>query len=243
MLVCVLSSCAAFDPPNKTPEPGSMFSACCGALGACVAGALIPTEFALRLPADSCGPDLLCAPRAYLTERGATSCRAPGDLEGRCLPECLPEVMANADVLRRSSCAEGELCSPCFDPIGGVDLAVCWIGGDRPREAVKYFERCCWSGAEAGGACVPTELLTEAQLGALPVDTCTTPNTRCAPIDLLVDGGRLPSCADRPDEPPLVCARACFLTARLANFLPQRTCRADERCVPCADFAATGACR
>jgi hypothetical protein len=238
-------------------EPARPLAECCdaaaGPLGRCVSiaalAATVPATDLERLAADRCtGSEELCIPEAWLEsgDSKAAACRAPGDLEGRCMPACLPDIAKLAAQLRPMSCAQGELCAPCFDPRSGADTQACRLGDDRPREPAKGFEDCCALGGRAFGACVPSALLSDAQLEAAPLDTCHTYDARCVPLALAGgEGGALTRCPSVPATGTLdgVCLAECFIGSALAPLLSRGGCASNERCVPCARVpAAAGGC-
>jgi hypothetical protein len=85
------------------------------------------------------------------------------------------------------------------------------------------------------------ELLSDAQLDALPVDSCRHAGTRCAPSELLTPEQKMPSCSVQafgiPSSPGL-CLAECFLPSALRLFTPRASCAAPRRCVPCSSLSA-----
>ena len=130
-LVCVLG-CEPFDSQPYESTQDSVTDACCAGLGTWVLEGFVSQPLAARLPRADCQDSLLCVPTAWLLDptRGPDSCRAQGDLEGRCLPACLPEVFAFAERLQQGSCQAGSLCKPCYDPLTGEDTEACHIEPD-----------------------------------------------------------------------------------------------------------------
>jgi hypothetical protein len=236
VLTLLLCACKAFNP---APDNGT-FADCCAGLGTCVPAGLVPGPLGARLAGDACGPALLCAPKAFAENpnSAATACRAPGNLEGRCLPGCLPQIAAMSAQLARASCQTGELCAPCYDPRSGEDSGACHIGGDPgPVETPAVFAPCC-----AGqGRCVPRDALLQQSVAAddlarLAADSCARPDALCVPEAWL----------DTPRPPPDVCRALGNLEGRClpsclpdiakqADKLEQRTCKSGERCAPCYD--------
>jgi hypothetical protein len=101
---------------------------CCGGLGLCAPEGFVSPADAERLGHADCHADTLwCVPVVWMEDpsRGPSPCRAPGDLEGRCLPGCLPELQPRAAQLSQQSCEAGNLCVPCFDPYTGHDTHAC----------------------------------------------------------------------------------------------------------------------
>jgi hypothetical protein len=226
------------------PQVGSsgVFDSCCEGLGSCVPDGLIGAEMSQRLGRDSCGEQLLCAPTVLSTHPDAAlvACRAEGDLEGRCLPSCLPEVSGQAARLSQAECPDGQLCLPCFDPRSGEATGACSFGSDRPREPAKQFANCC----EGRGRCVPPSSIPSGDRGRLAHDSCE--EALCVPSAWLAD----------PRPPPERCRALGDLEGRcLPDCLPdivaragqlvQDSCTAGSLCSPCYDprtSESTGAC-
>jgi hypothetical protein len=132
-LLC-LSGC---EPPGPglelRAEPGLASEYCCGGIGLCVPQGYVSEETAARLGQADCQTDTLwCVPLRWLEDpsSGPEPCRAAGDLEGRCLPSCLPELEPRAPQLSQESCATGQLCVPCYDPSTGEDTEACRFDAD-----------------------------------------------------------------------------------------------------------------
>ena len=90
-------------------------------------------ETTARLGHADCQADTLwCVPLAWLEDPGSgpEPCRAPGNLEGRRLPDWLPELGPRAGQLSQESCATSELCVPCYDPATGEDTRACAFDAD-----------------------------------------------------------------------------------------------------------------
>jgi hypothetical protein len=233
----------AGDRPREKPRT---FERCCGGSGSCVPEAALlgslSVEERARLGTAECGEEsqALCVPDALLTEEArAPSCRAAGDLEGRCLPSCLPEVARQAERLQQRDCDREQRCVPCYDPITGADTRACRSGKDKPRERARGYERCCGAVGAQLGTCLPVELLSTSQLDALPLDSCRHPGTRCAPSELLDPEPRLATCSVQGlvvASSPGLCLAECFLPTALRFFTPRASCTAPRRCVPCANL-------
>jgi hypothetical protein len=241
MLLATLVACASpttrFDPPFD--ESGT-FADCCGGLGTCVPSGLVMPAQGARLERAQCGEALLCAPTAWVEDinRAPPACRATRGREGRCLPECLPEVARQAARLSRSGCDAAHACVPCYDPISGADTQACRFGADAPGDPPQPFERCCAQGGASLGVCVPVELLSNEQGRLLPVDSCGAPDTRCAPSELASAGTVPPSCGVQRGDggPPLpgLCLPSCFIAASLLAAAPAEGCDSGRRCALCA---------
>lgn len=232
-----LTACEGLDPP---PDLSGVFAACCDEVGTCVPSALVATELGARLARAECGPALVCAPRRWVEDLAAVAltCRSAGDLEGRCLPACLPDVESRARSLTQAGCEAGHLCVPCFDPLSGEDTQACRLGEDAPVEPPRRFARCCAERGEPLGTCLPLSLLGEEQAASLPVESCPDTETRCVPSELTLSAGRLDACTGRilgigPSTRGL-CLPGCFIDAPLRYFVPQGSCAAPYRCTACS---------
>lgn len=244
------------DTPKETAKT---FASCCSGLGVCVPSSLVPPNQTSQLGPDTCtGTGILCAPKA-LTDPTVkpTTCRAPGDMEGRCLPACLPPIQAQASNLRQVTCKTGELCAPCYNPIDSTDTKACEINGDKPAEAPKPFVSC----GSGRGLCVPTELVPSGLASAIPACTGMT-GYLCAPTEKVKDiNFKYPTCAPQiqvlgitfPPDPtqPAVCLPKYIIdfqaqTNPNAGLLLQTVdCQTGEICAPCKDpttGATTHAC-
>jgi hypothetical protein len=239
-------------------DPAKTFAACCGNLGVCVPSSLVPADQKSQLDATGCsGTDVLCAPKA-LTDPAVKpkTCTAPGNIEARCLPACLPAIKAQSANLRQVTCATGELCAPCYNPLDGTDTGACHINGDAPTKPKVVFAGCCAFNSTNRGTCVPPELVSAAQAASLPQDTCAT-GFLCAPnLKVQSQSNKFPTCqlpaASLACTPPILnlgcqggCVPNCIVPASQAGLLSQLTCAAGELCAPCTDplsGARTGSC-
>jgi hypothetical protein len=227
-------ACAtSLDQPQEEPK---VFGACCGDRAMCVPREILAQAGTDRLELfgqDSCADaESLCAPTRWLDNEKPAACRAPGDLEGRCIPECLPAVAAQLDGLRPSTCDAGERCVPCFDPVHGTESGACRIAGDEPAEPSRGFDVCC----NAAGRCLPSELLTSAQLDELPADRCDAQAARCAPTQLLTtdSSATFAACNTGSAADPGLCIPECFLPSEALSLLSRASCSSSERCVGCS---------
>lgn len=235
------------DPgPQDAPEP---FAVCCGELGRCLPRSLVPEDARAGLERDSCAAsyDALCTPSAWIEGRAPASCHAPGQLEGRCLPRCLPQVAQLGELAQQADCPAEHACLPCFDPLTGQESGACATPGDEgPREPAIVFDRCCPDGEDTLGTCVPSSSLPDAQVAAVPKGLCAEGFT-CAP-DALVRTPQigLSACVSRllgigPAQPG-ACVPQCLLGTN-AFALSRASCAAAERCVPCSSLPLeTAAC-
>jgi len=191
-----------------------------------------------------CEGDYKCVPELLVNTMGkfiAKTCRSLNDAEGRCLSSCIPQVAAQASQLPRDSCAEGELCAPCYDPRTGELTAACVQGCDPgPAEKPKTLAECC----DGAGLCVTAALAGE-QAASLEAGSCTGDGLLCAPRELTDPTYKPVSCRSVNDSEGR-CLSVCLGTvAAQLDQLPYEGCEDDERCAPCFDprtGADTGAC-
>lgn len=231
-------------------EPPKVYAGCCGDLGTCVPGELVPEAARPLLGALDCAAEgALCAPTNQVIDPTfvPASCRAVAGAEGRCLAGCLPPVAERADQLTISTCEPGELCVPCYDPVTGVSTGACEQGMDAPLEAPALFERCCGDGSESGdlGLCVPGDLVPEAQQPLLGTDSCGGEGNVCAPRDVVAGSYAPDRCGSWLDAEGR-CLPACLPpVAAQAARLTQDVCGDGKLCTPCFDPLTgleTGAC-
>lgn len=241
MLGC--ASCKRFDVPRDT---SGAFASCCGGLGTCIPGGLYDGASG-QLPQDSCAQALVCAPNGVLNAKGAppfTACRARGThAEGRCLPECLPDVQRRAGQLTQDDCAAAERCVPCFDPLTGASTGACGLPGDPgPVEPPSVLAACC----NDAGRCVPDELVSAADRVHLGRAGCSE-TSLCAPRVFVEQTAAAPaSCTVSAWGGEGRCLPACLPeVGAQASRLAQDGCATGELCMPCIDPTtgnATHAC-
>jgi len=125
-------ACELFgDMPTEDPV---VFEGCCehGGTdrGRCVPASVVPEEDRDGLPMESCTMGELCVPEPLLLDPGYTfpSCMTEGLIGGGDPGACVPDCMVGGFegfLLNQSTCAEGELCAPCMDPITGDPTGAC----------------------------------------------------------------------------------------------------------------------
>ena len=230
----------------------------------CVDGDTLPAETrALLAPCNGGG---LCAPDEDLLTGGIYTRKACTSIvgEGACLSACLAEVAMNAAVLTQDVCDVGERCAPCIDPrtqmpTGLCEPAAAACGDDPGGDACDDPATCVY---EAG--CPP--VLDVAPLPSCAPDAhcfdrnlipageqsrfaaCPGGATLCIPDIFLTTGGQfqLASCRSLYDGEGRCLSTAMPDVGAQADQLPQDTCPATERCVPCyspIDGSDTGICR
>lgn len=125
-------ACRLSCDPGPSEGP-TQLPACCDGRGTCVP-AEAAGENADRLGEDTCAEDqgLLCAPNVFLSGDFAPATCETGFIqvlfgedyaEGRCLPECLPDV--DNFLIGQDGCEEGFKCAPCLNPLTGEPSGAC----------------------------------------------------------------------------------------------------------------------
>jgi len=130
------------DPGPDPSAPKTKFESCGGGAGMCVPGNLVPSEYQYVVPKDTCTQDgYVCAPTEKAKDihynfpsctpsNATTASGAPGPNgeKGGCVPKYLitdynvPGVPAIPDgFVVQDSCAAGELCAPCNNPLAPTD--------------------------------------------------------------------------------------------------------------------------
>jgi hypothetical protein len=234
-------------------EAKKVFPTCCGGDGLCIPTPLVPAAQRPQLGKDVCTTaDNLCAPKSF-TDASVkpTACTAPGGVEARCLPACLPALQARKANLRQVTCKATELCAPCYDPITGADTGACTVNGDAPVQTKKVFPGCCPFQTTDRGKCVPTEIMSQAQQDIAPQLTCAT-GSLCAPnLKATNPAAKFPTCqATVTIIIPIpagagACVPDCLPAADQKPLLSRTTCAAGELCAPCVNpltNESTGSC-
>ncbi|MFW6023645.1 MAG: hypothetical protein ACOC9O_02760 [Myxococcota bacterium] len=238
-------ACTQGCDPGPEPTDGGVdtFEECCDMRGSCVPTDAVPADQQDQLGTDTCSePDTLCAPDD-LADPSFTppTCDSIGDAEGRCLPDCLPDVQEQADRLPQASCQAGELCAPCYDPTTGEDTGACTLNGDEPSEPPPMTEACC----DGRGTCLDPSVVPEEQQDQLGTDTCSEATALCAPLELTDPSFTPPTC-DSIGDAEGRCLPDCLPDVQeRADQLPQASCEAGDLCTPCYDPITgeeTGAC-
>jgi hypothetical protein len=225
-------------------EPPQLFASCCGELGACIPAELVGERNPGPLEREECeSPGDLCVPRSFLDAGFVPpSCRSFADAEGRCLAACLLPELDRSVPLPQASCAQGELCAPCYNPADGTATGACSLRGDGPREPpVRFDTACCGT----SGVCIPGALAGSGA-NVLPADRCDDEHGDgwlCAPKSVVDDPNR----ASDPFQSCKMkigffsagrgkCVPQCMIDAKgwVQKLLSRSSCASGERCVPCS---------
>jgi hypothetical protein len=256
----IVLSCPWGGPPVVDP---ASFPACSPACGGshCVPGSFIPEDqqgLLAECPGGFCAPDpIIASANNYVPQ----SCTSIAGSEGRCLSTCLPGVAELADFLPAVGCPAGTKCAPCYDPTSPDPTAAtgaCSLGCDAPKQPPLVLS-CPWTGpavidparlpacdpACGGAHCLPDKFVPDDQRDLL----APCPGGFCAPDPLIQTANNFvpPTCTSIAGAEGR-CLSTCLPDVAAQNLLPQSTCAANHRCVPCFDptsgdpTAATGAC-
>jgi hypothetical protein len=264
ILTCPYSGPPVIDPtvfPDCSP-------ACNGAH--CVPASLVPMADQSQLAScTSNGQPGFCAPDSITSSGGEgvpPTCTSIAGAEGRCLSTCLPAIAAEASLLPQSTCAAGQTCAPCYDPVATDPTAptgVCSLACDKPAQPPTILT-CPWTGPPVidpttlpacdNGGCAGSHCLPAAEVPASvqsELAPCNGNTGFCTPDPVISSGNNYvpPTCDPFPGSgAPGRCLTTCLpavATEVAAGTLVQSTCSSGEYCVPCADpftGASTGAC-
>lgn len=208
--------------------------------GRCVDANQLDADQQAQLAPCGTSHSSFCVPTELLLANGfgrPASCISLAGAEGRCTSMCVPLIQAKQDQLPRSTCAEGELCAPCFDPVTGEETGSCSSSTcDAPANPEPVlFDRCC----EDRAVCVPTSAVPEDKRDSLQQQTCEAEHL-CVPEEN-TDDTYVPQSCSTAINGPGACTSTCV---QLANLFQQRDCTdPNQRCIPCAIAGVTtGAC-
>ncbi len=184
------------------------------------------------------------------------TCQTPNDMEGRCLPPCLPTIKAQDYGIWQMDCPDGEVCAPCYDPRTLEDTGACRTAPcDEPAEPptgiecpydgpplvhLDMFEKCDCSDTY----CAFEKLVPENQRGLL--DPCE--DGYCVPGKNLEQGGNyVRGCRALYGMFEGRCQSVCLPSViEQLDILTQEDCPDGEVCAPCYDPISgedTQACR
>jgi hypothetical protein len=258
------------DCPYKGPpiiDP-SIFPACSPACAGahCVPASLVSAADQAQLA--TC-PGGFCAPDTITSSAGKAvppTCTSIAGAEGRCLSTCLPAVASQETLLPQGTCATGERCVPCFNPVASDPKAptgACSLGCDKPAQPPTVLT-CPWTGPPVldptalpacdNGGCSGAHCLPAAEVPAAvqsQLAPCSGSSGFCTPDSIISTANNfVPSTCDPfpGSGTPGRCLSSCLPTVKkqaAGGTLVQSTCATGEYCVPCADpftGASTGAC-
>jgi len=217
------------------------------------------------------GSSAVCVPDVFIKTGGVfkpPACKAFGGA-GVCLSECIPLVAEKTALLLKDVCQEGEKCVPCINPLdkkptGACDLIGVCNGEDAgkpdtsppvdsgpaecPHKGPPVIEPTSFPACQCGDShCVPDSVVPSSMASKLA--TCSgDPKGKCVPDSLIASGGDfIPATCKSIADVEGRCLSTCLPdVASQAAMLPQSTCGANEKCVPCynpLDLTDTGACK
>ncbi len=250
-------------PPPHPMDPATLPSCCTDGAAHCLPSSLVPADAASLLSACAGG---YCVPDPFIRAGGIAEprhCLSLGGADGRCLSVCIPQVAKYMDLLPQDTCGDGERCAPCVSPLDGTTTGACSIGvcgadgGGPAGDAGPAPAACPHVGppvidpstlpacGTAGDAhCVQTALVP----AALQPQLAACPTGFCVPDTFIASGGTfIPATCTSLDGAEGRCLSTSIpKVAAQASEMPEDTCAAAEKCMPCyspLDGSDTGACR
>jgi hypothetical protein len=255
-------TCPYTGPDVIDPTTLSECSPTCGGAH-CMPESFVPVDLQSQLFACTGG---FCLPDTLIRSGGEgvpSTCTSLAGAEGRCLSECLKAVSDQKDLLPVSTCAAGERCAPCYDPLSGDDTGSCSVAScDKPTKPPVIIS-CPYKGADiidptvfpdcspsCGGAhCVPAAVIGSADPKTIAqLDTCA--GGYCVPDSIVRTAAQgLPKSCTSVAGSEGRCLSTCLpAIGAQADLLPKSVCGTGEVCAPCYDPTAadptveTGAC-
>lgn len=258
--------------PLGPPRDPAALPACCQenlGNGHCLATADVPAQFQQYVGA--CDTGGFCVPDKFIATGGVYTpppCASLDGAPGVCLSVCIPQVAQYFAILPQDVCDADERCAPCISPIDMTNTGACDIVGEcvdpgNPQDPPPPPgdgddpSTCIHEGNDvidpaALEACAPDAHCLQKAL--VPADfqdrlgPCVDATKLCVPDVFLRTGGDFiaPTCRSLLDAEGRCLSRALPDVKAQEGMLPQSTCTADERCVPCyspLDSSDTGACR
>ena len=266
----------ACEGPLGAPiDPGSLPKCCADHPGRahCVDSTKIPSAMS-SLVAKCDDASKACVPDDFIKTGGVFEpkhCTAFG-AEGRCMSLCIPQVAEKSGILKQDVCDnEDEVCVPCINPLDKTPTRVCElkgvckgddagpIGSDDaapvdsgppvcPHVGPPVIDPATFKACQCADAhCVPGSAVPAAEASKLAACDAD-PAGKCVPDVLIASGGDFiaPTCASVNGQEGRCLSTCLPEVAAKAPHLPQSTCGASEKCVPCYDpltLKETGACR
>jgi hypothetical protein len=259
-------------PLGKPMNPSSLKACCPDHPGNahCVSAAKVPTE--LQGVAGKCeGSSDLCVPDDFIETGGVftpKTCTAFGG-PGRCVSLCVPQVEEKAGILLQDVCGDDEKCVPCINPLDKKPTGVCEIEGHCkgedagakdsspavdtgpapcPHVGPPVIEPTKLPACQCPDSHCVSKTLVPAALASQIAGCSSDAGGLCVPDVLIASGGDfIPKTCSSVAGNEGRCLSTCLpAVAAQAASLPQDTCGATEKCVPCYDpisLKDTGACK
>jgi hypothetical protein len=252
------STCTGGGTPRKSVAKDilSAFYPCCDGTAHLIPDFFVPKDFRAML---ATGPNSsICVPDEFASDANYTpkKCTSLFGQPGACMSICIPQVKNAPVALPKDVCPGNQLCAPCIDPQTNKESGACNQGAMAcepaapssgctdylPTLDISSYSSCCSSGM---AHCAPANLVTEKDRKDL--ETCNGGVGYCVPDEFLKRGGRYtpPTCKSMGDREGRCLSTCVPAVAKDVANLPQSSCLAHERCVPCYDprtGLATGAC-
>jgi hypothetical protein len=250
-------------PPPHPMDPSTLPSCCTDGAAHCLPSSLVPADATSLLAACTGG---YCVPDPFIKAGGIAEprhCTSLGSADGRCLSVCIPQVAKYMDLLPQDVCADGERCTPCVSPLDGTTTGACSIGvcggdGGAPAGDAGPAPAACphvgppvidpstlpACGTAGDAHCLQAALVPTAMQSQL----ATCPTGFCVPDTFIASGGNFipPMCTSINGAEGRCLSTSIPKVAAQASELPQDTCTASQKCLPCyspLDSSDTGACR
>jgi hypothetical protein len=205
----------------------------------CMDAKLVPSSMAGQLatcPTGYCVPDKLIASGGQFIPK---TCTSVDGAEGRCTNTVIPRIAQEASMLPQDVCDSAERCAPCYDPLTGADSGACRISCDPgPTKPAVTFAKCCGSGNNTKGRCVPTSSVPASEAKQLKTDTCMKGTESCVPNDLLDPSFKPQQCQASgflTGDYTGVCLSNCLDFGFAGITLAQGNCDGDHTCAPCTN--------
>ncbi len=264
------------EPLGMPRDPATLPACCqdVAGNGHCLETSIIPTE--LQGYAAPCAGGGLCVPDKIIETGGIFTPKGCASLSmepGVCLSVCIPQVAEYIGLLPQDVCDADERCTPCVSPLDGMPTGACDLVGEcldpnagndpgegdpnSPPDDGDDPTTCVHEGdpvIDPAGlpSCAADAHCLDAAL--VPADfqsrlaSCPEAGKLCVPDIFLVTGGDFipPTCRSVADAEGRCLSLALPDVQAQSSLLPQSTCAAAERCVPCyspLDQTDTGACR
>jgi hypothetical protein len=253
--------------PLGEPRDPETLPECCPDYGGahCVPSEDVPPVFADLV--DTCESGGMCVPDPFIKKGGVhvpQDCTVELDgSTGVCLSACVPQVAEFVGILKQDVCPATEYCVPCVNPIDGTETGACALrenscdadiggggGGESdatcPHEGPPIIDPASFPSCDQCGdaACVtkglvPTEF--HARLNECDAESF------CVPNELIETAGNfIPATCESVAGFEGRCLSECLPEVQQqADLLPQSSCSASQKCVPCFDPLTgmeTGAC-
>ena len=214
----------------------------------------------------SCDGGGTCVADDYIATGGVFApqeCASIGGAPGACLSVCAPKVAEKKDLMPQDVCKETERCVPCISPLDNTDTGACSLAytcedgyGDAPADPAD--PTCPYEGEPlidvstlepCPSGCGLGHCLANDKIPADKIDLFASCDDyqKCVPDAFIETAGLYvpPSCQSLGGAEGRCLSTCLPSVAEKIDSLPQDSCMAEHRCVPCfdpVDGTETGAC-